>query len=174
VITGLKLLRQEDGAADPNKGFFMRMVRKVIPSTTEYDADKFFTKVDGRTLATPLFMALMLVEFTDLIFAIDSIPAIFAVTRDPFIVFTSNIFAILGLRSLYFLLAGVVDRFIYLKLGLAGVLVFVGLKMALIDVVKVPSLISLLVIATMLGAAIGASLWVSRKPAGRANEGGTA
>ena len=174
VITGLKLLRQEDGAADPNKGFFMRMVRKVIPSTTEYDADKFFTKVDGRTLATPLFMALMLVEFTDLIFAIDSIPAIFAVTRDPFIVFTSNIFAILGLRSLYFLLAGVVDRFIYLKLGLAGVLVFVGLKMALIDVVKVPSLFSLLVIATMLGAAIGASLWVSRKPAGRANEGGTA
>jgi tellurite resistance protein TerC len=172
VITGLKLLRQQEEDPDPNKGLFMRVVRRLIPTSTQYDGDKFFTKVDGRTLATPLFMALMLVEFTDLIFAIDSIPAIFAVTRDPFIVFTSNIFAILGLRSLYFLLAGVVDRFIYLKVGLAGVLVFVGLKMSLIDVVKIPSLISLLVIATMLGTAIGASLWVSRKPAGRSSADG--
>jgi tellurite resistance protein TerC len=172
VFTGLKLLRPQEENHDPNKGFFMRMVRKVVPSSQEYDGDRFFTKVNGKTLATPLFMALILVEFTDLIFAIDSIPAIFAVTRDPFIVFTSNIFAILGLRSLYFLLAGIVDRFVYLKVGLAGVLVFVGLKMALIDIVKVPSLISLLVIATMLGTAIGASLWVSRKPAQRPSERG--
>ncbi len=162
VFTGVKLLRQRNETPDLEKGWFMRAVRRVIPSTTKYDGEKFFSKVDGKWLATPLFMALLLVEFTDLIFALDSIPAIFAITRDPFIVFTSNIFAILGLRSLYFLLAGVMDRFVYLKIGLSGVLVFVGLKMALIDVIKIPSMVSLLVIATILGASIGASLWVSR------------
>ena len=168
VFTGVKLLTQRNETPDLEKGWFMRTARRVIPSTAKYDGEKFFSKVDGKWLATPLFMALLLVEFTDLIFALDSIPAIFAITRDPFIVFTSNIFAILGLRSLYFLLAGVMDRFVYLKIGLSGVLVFVGLKMALIDVLKIPSMVSLLVIATILGTSIGASLWVSRggKPQG--------
>jgi tellurite resistance protein TerC len=146
----------------------MRTARRLIPSTAKYDGEKFFS--GGRQVArdASASSALLLVEFTDLIFAVDSIPAIFAITRDPFIVFTSNIFAILGLRSLYFLLAGVMDRFVYLKIGLSGVLVFVGLKMALIDVLKIPSMVSLLVIATILGTSIGASLWVSRggKPQG--------
>jgi len=162
VFTGLKLLRQTDETPDPQKGWFMRAVRRLIPSTPHYSGDKFFVKENRKWLATPLFMALLLVEVTDVIFALDSIPAIFAITRDPFIVFTSNIFAILGLRSLFFLLAGVMDRFVYLKLGLAGVLIFVGLKMALIDFIKIPSAISLLVIAAILGTSIGASLWVSR------------
>jgi tellurite resistance protein TerC len=162
IVTGLRLLRQSDGDPDPEKSWFMRLVRRVIPATSRYDGKKFFTIENGKRLATPLFMALVLVELSDVIFALDSIPAIFAVTRDPFIVFTSNIFAIMGLRSLFFLLAGVMDRFVYLKIGLAGVLVFVGAKMALIDFIKIPSAASLLVIATMLGTAIGASLWVSR------------
>lgn len=166
VLTGVKLLRQQGQQPDLEKSWFLRATRRVVPSTSEYDGEKFFTKRNGKWLATPLFMALVLVELTDLIFALDSIPAIFAITRDPFIVFTSNIFAILGLRSLYFLLAGVMDRFVYLKTGLAAVLVFVGLKMALVDVVKLPATVSLLVIATMLGSSIGASLWVSRSPRG--------
>jgi tellurite resistance protein TerC len=164
VLTGLKLLRQTSaGAPDPEKGWLMRVMRKLIPTTTTYSDDKFFVKEKAKWLATPLFMALVLVEVTDVIFALDSIPAIFAITRDPFIVFTSNIFAILGLRSLYFLLAGVMDRFVYLKVGLAGVLVFVGSKMALVDVIKIPAVISLSAIAVMLGTAILASLWVSRR-----------
>jgi tellurite resistance protein TerC len=114
-------------------------------------------------VATPLFLTLLLVEATDVIFAVDSIPAILAITLDPFIVFTSNIFAIMGLRSLYFLLAGMVDRFRYLKVGLSVVLVFVGTKMTLVEIYKVPPLASLLVVLAILGTAVGASLWVSRK-----------
>ncbi|MBL8743753.1 MAG: TerC family protein, partial [Myxococcales bacterium] len=144
VLTGVKLLRQQGKEPDLEKSWFMRAVRAVIPATDKHDGEKFFTRENGKRLATPLFMALVLVELTDLVFALDSIPAIFAITRDPFIVFTSNIFAILGLRSLYFLLAGVMDRFVYLKTGLAAVLVFVGLKMALIDVIKLPAMVSLL------------------------------
>ena len=117
-----------------------------------------FLHKGGRRAATPLFLVLVMVEFTDLVFAVDSIPAIFAVTRDPFLVYTSNVFAILGLRSLYFLLAGVMHKFHYLKLGLAAILVFVGAKMALVDWLKVPAGISLGVIATILGLAIVASL----------------
>jgi tellurite resistance protein TerC len=162
VVTGLKLLRAPDDTENPEKGTLMRWVRRVVPSTTKYDGDRFFTLENGKRVATPLFMALVLVEFSDVIFALDSIPAIFAITRDPFIVFTSNIFAIMGLRSLFFLLAGVMDRFIYLRFGLAAVLVFVGLKMALIDFIKIPAMVSLLIIAATLGCAIGASLWASR------------
>ncbi len=162
IFTGIKMLR-DSGNSDPGESGFIKLVQRVLPTSKEYDGDRFFTKLNGRTLATPLMMALILVEVTDLVFALDSIPAIFAVTRDPFIVFTSNIFAILGLRSLFFLLAGMMDRFIYLKIGLAAVLVFVGLKMALIDFIKIPSALSLLVILTLLGASIGVSLWVSRK-----------
>ncbi len=166
VLTGLKLLRPTE-ETDPQNGWFMRAIRRVLPATTEHAGDRFFVRANGKWLATPLFMALVLVEVTDVVFALDSIPAIFAVTRDPFIVFTSNIFAVMGLRSLFFLLAGVMDRFVYLKLGLAGVLVFVGLKMALVDFIKIPSIASLLMIALILGTAIGASLWVSRASATR-------
>ncbi|HEX6883440.1 MAG TPA: hypothetical protein VF530_08665, partial [Planctomycetota bacterium] len=132
------------------------------------DGGRFFTRVDGRRLATPLFMALVLVEVTDVIFAVDSIPAIFAITSDPFLVFTSNIFAILGLRSLFFLLGGLVERFRYLKVGLAGVLVFVGAKMTLIDVYKIHPAVSLAVVLAILGAAVAASL--ARPPATSATE----
>jgi tellurite resistance protein TerC len=165
VVTGVKLFLQRGREADPNDSAFMRLARRLIPSTDRIEGDRFFVRVDGKLLATPLFMALLLVEVTDVIFAVDSIPAIFAVTRDPFIVFTSNIFAILGLRSLFFLLAGIVDKFRYLKVGLSGVLVFVGSKMALVDVYKVPPVVSLAIIATMLASSIIASLWVSRKEA---------
>lgn len=163
IVTGIKLFIQRDKAENPEDGLVVRIARRVIPSTKKLDGERFFTKDNGRRLATPLFMALILVEVTDVIFAVDSIPAIFAVTTDPFIVFTSNIFAILGLRSLFFLLAGIVEKFRYLKVGLAGVLVFVGIKMSLVDFFKVPSLLSLLVIALILGASVGASLYASRR-----------
>ena len=119
----------------------------------------------GRRLATPLFMAMLMVEVTDVVFAVDSIPAIFAITSDPFIVFTSNIFAILGLRSLFFLLAGLVEKFTYLKVGLAAVLVFVGAKMSLVDFVKIPAALSLAVVVCLLGGAMLASWWVARRRA---------
>jgi tellurite resistance protein TerC len=163
ILTGIKLLMERGKASNPEDAFALRLARRLIPSTPRLDGDRFFTVENGRRLATPLFMALVLVEFTDVVFAIDSIPAIFAVTRDPFIVFTSNIFAILGLRSLFFLLADLVDRFRYLKVGLASVLVFVGAKMAAVDVVKVPSLASLAVIAALLGGAVLASWIASRR-----------
>ena len=165
VLTGIKLFLQRNKEGSPEKSWAMRMAYRLIPSTAEFNGDRFFTKIDGRTLATPLFMALILVEVTDVIFAVDSIPAIFAITLDPFIVFTSNIFAILGLRSLYFLLADLVDKFRYLKAGLAAVLVFVGVKMMIVDIYKIPSPVSLGVVATLLGISIAASLLVARKSA---------
>ena len=162
VLTGLKLIfRKEDDDAGTER--LMNLVKRFVPTTDRFDGQNFWTKENGRWLATPLLMALVLVEFTDVIFALDSIPAIFAVTRDPFIVFTSNIFAILGLRSLYFLLAGVVDRFKYLKYGLAAVLVFVGLKMALVDIYKVPPFVSLGIIASMLTISIVWSFVATRR-----------
>jgi tellurite resistance protein TerC len=163
VFTGVKLFVQRDQGFNPKDGAVLRLAKRLIPSTEQYDGDKFFTVEKGRRVATPLFMALLLVEATDVVFAVDSIPAIFAVTSDPFIVFTSNIFAILGLRSLFFLLAGIVDKFRYLKVGLAVVLMFVGVKMALVDLYKIPSLVSLLIIATILTVAVLASFWVSRR-----------
>jgi len=163
VFTGIKLFVERDRESNPKDGAVMRLARRIIASTERLDGDKFFTRENGRRLATPLFMALLLVEVTDVVFAVDSIPAIFAVTKDPFIVFTSNIFAILGLRSLFFLLAGIVDKFRYLKLGLSAVLVFVGLKMALVDLYKVPPQASLAVISALLATAILASLWASKR-----------
>ena len=173
IFTGLKLFWMwKKGKQDnPEDSWAMRMARRVIPSTQRLDGDRFFTLEGGKWLATPLFMALLLVEVTDVIFALDSIPAIFAVTRDPFIVFTSNIFAILGLRSLFFLLAGMVEKFSYLKVGLSAVLVFVGLKMALIDVVKVAPPVSLGVIAALLGGSIVLSLLKARSAAVEPREG---
>jgi tellurite resistance protein TerC len=162
VLTGLKLLKQRHDITDPSDNALMRFIRRIVPTTAGYHGRKFFVRQNGTWLATPLFLALIAVEITDLIFAVDSIPAIFAVTTDPFIVFTSNIFAILGLRSLYFLLAGVVHKFKHLKVGLALVLLFVGAKMLLMDVYKVPVVASLLVIACLIGGSIVTSLLSQR------------
>jgi len=163
VATGIKLLVQRNDTSDPEKSFAVRILRRVVPLHPHLAGGRFTIIRNGKRLATPLFVALVAVEVTDLIFAVDSIPAIFAVTRDPFIVFTSNIFAILGLRSLYFLLAGIIEKFVYLKVGLAFVLVFVGVKMALIDLVKIPILTSLGVIAAILIVSVVASLVVTRR-----------
>ena len=163
VLTGVKLFLDRHEIPHPEKGAAMRLARRFIPSTPRLHGARLFAVEDGRRVATPLFMALLLVEVTDVVFAVDSIPAIFAITQDPFIVFTSNIFAILGLRSLFFLLAGLVHRFRYLKVGLSAVLVFVGAKMAAVDLVKVPPAVSLAVIAALLGISVAASLWTSRR-----------
>ena len=163
ILTGVKLFVQRNKEENPQDGVVMKLARRLIPSTDKMESDHFFTKENGRRLATPLFMALVLVELTDVLFALDSIPAIFAVTTDPFLVFTSNIFAILGLRSLFFVLAGAVEKFAYLKVGLSAVLVYVGAKMALVDFVKIPPALSLGVIALLLGASIVASLVRARR-----------
>ena len=142
----------------------VRWFKKLMPVTPEYRGDKFFVRENGIRMATPLFMVLLLVEFTDLIFAVDSIPAIFAVTKDPFIVYTSNVFAILGLRSLYFALAGVMDKFHYLKIGLGVVLSFVGVKMILAHTAwKIDTLVSLGVIVVILAVSIVVSLLRPKK-----------
>ena len=129
VYTGIKMMRQEETAANPEDNPVVRFVSRLVPMTRHYDEDKFFTVVNGRRMGTLLLLVLVIVEVSDLVFAVDSIPAIFGITTNTFIVYTSNVFAILGLRSLYFLLAGVVEKFHYLKLGLAIVLMFVGVKM---------------------------------------------
>ena len=158
VFTGIKLLLHRGGQMHPERNPVFRIFRRLVPLTTDYRGARFFVKEGGRWLATPLLMVLVVVEATDIVFAVDSIPAIFAITTDPFIVFTSNIFAILGLRALYFLLAGMMGRFRYLKVGLGLVLVFVGIKMLLADAVELPVVVSLGVIATLLGGSIAASL----------------
>ena len=158
LVTGIKMALRKDEAIDPEHNPVVRLARRWLPLTPRYDGQRFWTVENGRRVATPLFLVLLLVEFTDLVFAIDSIPAIFAITDDAFIVYTSNVMAILGLRSMYFLLAGVVHKFVYLKYGLSLVLVFVGAKMMLIDVFKVPTAVSLAVIATVIGGSIALSL----------------
>jgi tellurite resistance protein TerC len=158
LFTGIKLLVQRNHEEHPERNPVFRLIQRAIPSTSEYHGQRFWVRIDGRRLATPLFTVLLLIEFTDVVFAVDSIPAIFAVTRDPFIVFTSNIFAILGLRALYFCLAGFVSRLRYLKVGLALVLIFVAIKMMLTDFYKIPIQVSLLVVSLLLGGAVVASL----------------
>ena len=158
AITGVKLLVHRHQEMHPEKNPVVRWFRRVLPMTRGFRSDKFFVSENGRRYGTPLLLALVAVEVTDLIFAVDSIPAIFAITSDPFIVFTSNIFAILGLRSLYFLLAGVITKFAYLKVGLSFVLIFVGAKMLLMDVYKVPIGASLGIIAGILGVSVLISL----------------
>lgn len=138
ILTAIKMILDRNKVQDLEKSFIVKLFRKFIPVTKEYVGQKFFVKIQGRWMGTPLLLVLIIIEFTDLIFAVDSIPAIFAVTRDPFIVYTSNIFAILGLRSLYFLLAGVAEKFRYLKIGLAIILGFVGGKLMLTGIYKVP------------------------------------
>ena len=158
LFTAVRIARHHDTEIHPDSNPVLRVVRRVIPSTTEYDSQKLFTRRTGRLLATPLFAVLVLVETTDVVFAIDSIPAILAVSREPFIVFSSNAFAILGLRALYFLLAGMADRFRYLNLGLAVILGFVGIKMLVVEWYHLPTWLSLGVIATVLTVTIWASL----------------
>ncbi len=147
---------------DPSKNVFLRLIRRVIPVTDEFEGQSFFTRRNGKLWATPLFAALVVIETSDIMFAIDSVPAILAITTDTFIVFTSNAFAIMGLRSLYFLLAGLIDRFEYLKYGLAALLAFAGIKMLLSDVFHIDVWVSLGIIVAILGASIVISLLATR------------
>jgi tellurite resistance protein TerC len=158
VLTGLKMAFRRHDQVHPEHNPLLRLVRRFVPIMSEYRGQRFFVREGGRLLATPLFAVLIAVETTDVVFAVDSIPAIFAITRDPFLVLTSNVFAILGLRALYFLLAGLIHRFVYLKYGLAAILVFVGAKMLLTDVYHLPIWLSLGVIAALVTASVIASL----------------
>src|SRR4051812_16159407 len=166
VVTGVRMAFKRDETFDAEQNPVVKIVRRVLPMSADFHGKHFFTLENGRRIATPLLLVLVLVEFTDLVFAIDSIPAIFGVTRDSFIVFTSNIFAVLGLRSLYFLLAAVVERFHLLKYGLAVILTFVGVKMIGEPWFEVGIVWSLLVILGVLAISIAASLrWPAEKPA---------
>ncbi len=159
VFTGIRMLvARSDEHVELEKNPAVRLARRFFRISPEYDGQKFFTVKNGVRMATPLFLVLVFIEFTDLIFAVDSIPAIFAITTDPFIVFTSNVMAILGLRSMYFLLADIVDRFVYLKTGLAVILTFIGVKLLLLDIFKIPTVVSLGVIVTILSISVVASL----------------
>lgn len=158
VFTGVKLLLQRTSEMHPERNPLFRLFRRLVPAVGDYRGSHFTTVVAGKRHVTPLLLVLVCVEATDIVFAVDSIPAIFAITRDPFIVYTSNIFAILGLRALYFVLAGVMGRFHYLRAGLALVLAFVGSKMMLADLYEVPIVASLAVIATLLAGSVVASL----------------
>lgn len=161
IVTGIKMIFSNSQEITPERNLLIRIFRRFMPVTNEIDGKNFFLKIGGRWHATPLFIALLFLEATDIIFAVDSVPAIFAVTNEPFIVFSSNIFAILGLRSLYFMLAGVVDKFYLLKYGLAAVLVFVGLKMVWLNDLfggKFPISYSLVFIVFVIGLSIGLSI----------------
>lgn len=158
IITGIKMFFAGEEKIEPEKNPAVVLLRRWMPITSKFDGQRFFVRIDGRLWATPLFVVLLVIETTDVIFAVDSIPAIFAITLDPFIVYTSNIFAILGLRALYFLLAGILDMFRYLKVGLSFVLCFVGGKMMIVDLYKIPIGVSLGVVAGILLISILASL----------------
>jgi tellurite resistance protein TerC len=166
IYTGYKMFSEKDKKMEPEKNPVIKFSRKILPVTNQLEGDKFFVSKAGKVYATPLFLVLMLIETSDLIFAVDSIPAILAITQDQFIVYTSNVFAILGLRSLYFALAHVIHRFIFLSTGLAVILIFVGLKMALIDVFKIPTFISLLIIGLIITISIVFSLIKTKKTEG--------
>jgi len=165
IFTGIKLLKQKEEKVDPEKNWALKVFKRFFRVYPRYEGQKFFVRHEGKTLATPLMVVLVVLEGTDILFAVDSIPAIFAVTLDPFIVFTSNIFAILGLRALYFVVAGFLKRFRYLRLGLAFVLAFIGVKMILSDFYPIPVHYSLTVVALTLLLATVASI-VKTKPEG--------
>ncbi len=165
LYSAFKIARHQEAEVHPEKSVVLRAVRKVVPSTEEYDGQKIFTVRNGKRLATPLFAVLIMIESTDVVFAVDSIPAILAVSREPFIVFSSNAFAILGLRALYFCLAGMAGRFRYLNVGLGVILAFVGIKMLITDVYHFPTFVSLAVIAVVLAVAILASLRADQREA---------
>ena len=164
IFTGIKMVLDKDKEIHPEKSLVLRLFHKIMPVTKGYEGGKFFVKNDNRTFATPLFVVLLVVETTDVIFAVDSIPAILAITQNPFIVYTSNVFAILGLRALYFALAGVIQLFHYLHYGLSAILVFVGTKMLITDIYKIPIGLSLSVVAALLLLSVGASILWPKKP----------
>ncbi|TXI68032.1 MAG: TerC family protein [Cyclobacteriaceae bacterium] len=163
IFTGIRMITSGDVKIEPEKNPVVKLARKIFSVTPTFEGDKFFTKRNGKTWATPLFLVVILIEATDLIFAVDSIPAILAISEDPFIVYTSNVFAILGLRSLYFALSGIEKYFHYLKFGLSAILVFVGLKMCIVDFYKIPVTISLIVIVFLLAIAMIASVLFPKK-----------
>ena len=163
VVSGIRMAMGGVEEVHPENNPVIRLVRRALPVTDRYEGQRFFVRHAGRLMATPLFIVLVMVETTDLIFAVDSIPAIFGITTDPFIVYTSNVFAILGLRSLYFVLRGAVDRFHYLRHSLAAILTFVGVKMLLTDIYKIPVGIALLVIVLLLGLGVVASMARDRR-----------
>lgn len=163
VVSGIKMIFTQEKESDPEKTIVVRLTRKFFPVSSTFDGQKFLTRINGRTLLTPLALVLLLVEATDLIFALDSIPAIFAITKDAFIVFTSNVFAILGLRSLYFVLAGAIQYFRYLKIGLSIVLVFIGLKMVLEHYLPIPTPLSLGIVVLIIAGSILLSVKATRR-----------
>ena len=174
ILTGLRMLRHDAAAASPDRNPLVRLTRRMMPITPEFHGNRFLVRLSGKTHATPLFLALMAIEMSDIVFAIDSVPAIFALTREPLIVFTSNVFAILGLRSLYFVLAAAVAQFSLLRFGLAGVLMFIGLKMVWLNQAfdgGFPIAWSLAIIATLVGGSIVASLIVDRRAASAKSPG---
>jgi tellurite resistance protein TerC len=170
VITGIKMALMGDKKIDPEKNPVLKYLHKVMPVAEDYHEDKFFIKRAGKYVATPLFVVLVVIESTDVLFAVDSIPAILAITTDPFIIYTSNVFAILGLRALYFALAGVMPMFYYLNYGLSAILAFVGTKMLISDYYKVPIMFSLGVVASILVASIALSVVRARMLEYRAKE----
>lgn len=169
LLTGWRMWRaRSQHTLDPERNPILRIVRRLVPMASDYRGGAFLVREGGRLMATPLLAVLVVIESSDVMFAIDSIPAVFAVTRDPFIVFASNAFAILGLRSLYFLLADLITRFTYLKAGLAALLVFAGLKILVSDIYKMPIWLSLSVIGLIIGLAVAASAWAARRQRARA------
>ncbi len=159
LFTGIKLFRERnEHEADMSESLAVRLLRRIMPVTNEYEGHRFLLRDAGTWVATPLFVVMAVVIVTDIVFAVDSIPAIFAISQDPFIVFTSNVFAVLGLRSMYFLLADIIRRFFYLRHGLSVILVFIGVKMLLIDIYKIPIAVSLGVIVAIFAIAIAASI----------------
>ena len=169
LLTGVRMLLSDDQRIEPEKNPIVRLARRLLPIADTYDGARFTCRTArGRLLATPLVLVLLVVEWSDLVFAIDSIPAIFAVTRDPFLVYSSNVFAILGLRALFFVLAGMMDKFAYLKPGVAMILIFVGVKMIASHWIHIPILLSLGVIIATLAAAVVLSLRKSAREAERA------
>jgi tellurite resistance protein TerC len=163
VFTGIKLVVAKHSEVHPERNPVLRLFRKLVPIHSNYDGQKFFITVNGRRLATPLLLVLVVVEATDVVFAVDSIPAIFAITTDSFVVFTSNIFAILGLRALYFMLAGMMDRFRYLKIGLGLVLTFVGGKMLIHSWIEIPRGLSLAIVGLLIFGSVLVSFLIKRK-----------
>jgi tellurite resistance protein TerC len=163
IITGIRMLTAGDAKLEPEKNPLAKLARKLFPFTESFEGDRFFVRRDTKLWATPLFLVVVLIEATDLIFAVDSIPAILAISEDPFIVYTSNVFAILGLRSLYFALAGVEKYFQYLKYGLSTILIFVGVKMSITDIYKIPVDLSLIVIVFILAISMIASVVVQKR-----------
>ncbi|NOT35088.1 MAG: TerC family protein [Candidatus Eisenbacteria bacterium] len=165
VWSGIKMFTQHEVEVHPEKNPILRLFARFVPMTADYERDRFFVKRAGVLMATPLVMVLIMIEITDLVFAVDSIPAVLAVTRDPFIVFSSNIFAVLGLRALFFSLNHVMKLFHYLHYGLAGILAFIGVKMILSDLIHMPTWLALgVVVVTLVGCIVASLIWPQRSP----------